>query len=158
MADEIIDNRILLTANDTSDSSLVDAAGSNHGASDTANFIEGNGSWGLKVSQTTELMAYDATTGQDWSNNTFYIWAKCSFPIDTFGAGGIRIRFCGPDPSGFFEKHMRGVDAGYSGGFTMVVADIDKCRADAIAGIDVTSPAYMEGIETACQGCVNGTE
>lgn len=136
MADEIIDNRILLTANDTTDASLDDQAGSAVGSSDTENFIEGDGSWGVKVSQTVTAMMYDAGSAQDWSNNTFYIWAKCSFPIDTFAAGGMRIRFCGATVTDYFEKHVRGVDTGYSGGFTMVVADIERAREDAIAGTD----------------------
>lgn len=136
MANEILDNRILLTNNNTTDTSLDDAAGSPVGSSDTENFIQGDGSWGQKVSATIEAMMYDAGTAQDWSNNTFYIWAKCSFPIDTFAAGGMRIRFCGATVSDFFEKHVRGVDTGYSGDFTMVVADIERAREDAVAGID----------------------
>lgn len=30
--------------------------------------------------------------------------------------------------------------------------------AHAVAGIDVSSPAYLEGIETACQSCAKATE
>jgi hypothetical protein len=146
MANTITDNRTLLIANDTTDAGLVDGAGAASGASDVSNFIEGNGSWGKKVSATVDEMMYDAGSAQDWSNNHFYIWAACSFPIATFATGGLRIRFCGATVTDYFEKNVRGVDTGYSGGFECLVVDIEKARADAIAGTDgaiggVSTPA-----------------
>lgn len=138
----IIDNRTLLTDGGTV---LLDAAGSAVSASDTANFIEGTDSQGAKVSATVEAFLYNTGGSQDYTGYTFYFWCSCSFPIADFATGGIRIRFCGTTIGNYFEKHVRGVDTGYSGGFTMVVADIERCKTDADLGTDGgtggTSPA-----------------
>jgi hypothetical protein len=164
MANSITDNRTLLTANDTTDASLVDGSGSAVGASDTANFIEGDGSWGAKVSATVTAMLHNAGSAQDWSNNHFYIWAACSFPIDTFANGGLRIRFCGATVTDYFEKNVRGVNTGYSGGFECLVVDIEKARADAVAGTDgatggtapATSAIQYVGVVFDVPGMVSG--
>lgn len=151
MANTITDNRTLLIANDTTDAGLVDGAGAASGASDISNFIEGDGSWGKKVSATVDEMMYDAGSAQDWSNNHFYIWAACSFPIASFATGGLRIRFCGATVTDYFEKNVRGVDTGYSGGFECIVVDIEKARADAIAGTDGAIGGAVTPATTAIQ-------
>lgn len=130
MADQIVDNRTPLTANDTT-ANIVDTTGAAAGNQNTETFIEGNASVSDKASSAVIGLIFDAGTAQDWSNNTFYMWWNCSSAgkLNTKSSGGIRMRFCGSTISDFFEIYLEGKDT-YSGGFKMSVVDIERASAN----------------------------
>lgn len=127
----ITDNRTLLTANDTTSPQPDDLSGSAAGNSNTETYIEGDGSYSVKLSSATGGLLHDAGSAQDWSNNTFYIWWNCSTAgkLNTKASGGVRMRFCGATVTDFFEIYLEGGDT-YSGGFEMSVVDIERAAAN----------------------------
>lgn len=129
----IIDNRTLLTANDTT-TGVVGLTGAAQGNQNTETFIEGTASVSLKVSSAVDGLLYDAGSAQDWSNNTFYIWwnVATADKLDTKAGGGVRIRFCGSTISNWFEVYVAGSDT-YTGGFRMEVVSIETARSTAVA-------------------------
>ena len=144
MADSIEDGRTSLTTNDGT--GLDDLTGSASGSTNTETFIEGTGSQSIKVSKAVDGLLFDAGTAQDWSGNVFYLWQNCGSAgkLDTLANGGIRIRFCGDTVTDWFEVYVEGNNT-YSGGFKMLVVDIDEARAQATGagpgGTNGTTPA-----------------
>jgi len=137
MADTITDNRTLLIANEAADADLDDLAGAaDTGGDNTEVFIEGSGSRSFKVSQTVDGRLFDNGSAVDWSSNHFYTWLKCTSLTDTLANGGVRIRFCGATVTDWFEKYVFGGSIGSVNGWEMLVIDIEKARADAVAGTD----------------------
>lgn len=140
----ITDNRTSLTTNDAT--GLDDLTGSTSGSTSTEYFVEGSGSQGVKISSSLDGLLYDAGSAQDWSGNVFYIWFNCLTAglLDTLANGGIRVRFCGATVSDWFEVYVEGSDT-YTGGFKMLVVDIDEARAQATGagpgGTNGTTPA-----------------
>lgn len=126
----IVDNRTLLTANDTGSPSPDDLSGAASGNSNTETFIQGNGCYSVKLSSAVGGLLHDAGSAQDWSNNHFYIWWNCSTAgkLNTLSAGGVRVRFCGATVTDFFEVYIDGRDT-YTGGFKMTVIDIERASA-----------------------------
>lgn len=140
----IIDGRTSLTSNDAV--GLDDLTGSASGSVNSETLIEGTGSQSIKVSKSVDGLLYDAGSAQDWSGNVFYVWQNCSNAgkLDVIANGGIRVRFCGATVTDFFEVYIGGSDT-YSGGFQMLVVDIDEARAQAVGagpgGTGGTAPA-----------------
>lgn len=129
----IIDNRTLITANNTA-TNIDDLTGSANGGADTEFFVEGTASVGIRVTNAVDGLLYDWQTNQDHSNKTFYIWWNVSTAgkLDTLANGGVRVRFTGEPAGNYFEVHVAGNDT-YTGGFTMTVIDIERARAAAVA-------------------------
>lgn len=140
----ILDNRTSLTTNDAT--GLDNLAGAAYGNVNTETFIEGSGSQSEKISNAVNGFLYDAGSAQDWSGQTFYFWVNCSTAgkLATKAAGGLRVRFCGATVTDWFEVFVEGSDT-YSGGFRMLVVDIDEARAQAVGagpgGTNGTTPA-----------------
>lgn len=140
----ITDNRTSLTTNDAT--GLDDLTGSASGATSTEYFVEGTGAQGVKISSSVDGLLYDAGSAQDWSGNVFYIWFNCLTAglLDTLANGGIRVRFCGATVTDWFEVYVEGSDT-YTGGFQMLVVDIDEARTQATGagpgGTNGTTPA-----------------
>lgn len=130
MANQITDNRTSLTTNDTT-ANIVDATGAATGNQNTETYIQGNASTSGKASSATIAMLYDASSAQNWSNNTFYIWWNCTTAgkLNTKSSGGVRMRFCGAVVTDFFEVYIDGSDT-YSGGFKMTVIDIERASSN----------------------------
>jgi hypothetical protein len=78
---------------------------------------------------------------------------------------GIEINLTG-DGGGSISSNLHGIpiDSSYheeelSARYNDMMDALESIiLAHACAGIDVTTPAYMEGIETACQACAKATE
>lgn len=129
MADQIVDNRTLLTSNDTT-ANIDDLTGAASGNQNTETFVEGTASTSNKASSAVIGLLYDAGSAQDWSNNHFYIWWNVSTAgkLNTKASGGVRMRFCGATVTDFFEVYLEGNDT-YTGGFKMSVVDIERAAA-----------------------------
>ena len=127
MADSIVDGRTSLTTNDSG--GLDNLAGSASGSTDTTTFIEGSGSQSIKISMAVAGLLWDNGTAIDLSGNVFYFWVNCTTAglLATKAAGGLRVRFCGATVTDFFEVYVEGGDT-YSGGFKMIVVDIDEAK------------------------------
>jgi len=141
----IVDNRTLITANDTA-TNIDNLTGGAAGSQNTETFIEGSASVSDKISNTVDGLLYDFGSAQDFSSQHFYIWwnVATAGKLDTLANGGVRIRFCGATVTDWFEKYIEGSDT-YSGGFRMTVIDIETARSDAVGGtlggINGTTPA-----------------
>lgn len=140
----ITDNRTLLT--NANAAVFDDLAGAAYGNTNTETFIFGTGSQSEKVSNAVAGFLYDFGSAGDRSGDVFYFWANCSTAgkLEPVANGGIRIRFCGATVTDWFEVYVEGSDT-YSGGFKMLVADIDEARAQAVGagpgGTNGTPPA-----------------
>lgn len=138
MADQITDNRTIVTNSDTA-AAFDGLAGGARGNTEGEIFIEGLGSVGEIVTDSLTGILFDAGSAQDWSNNTFYVWINCGIVglLDTQVLGGFRIRFCGATVTDFFEVYVGGGDnwpTSVAGGWTQFVVDIEKAKTAADAG------------------------
>lgn len=127
----ITDNRTLL--DDAEGTVYDDLTGATGATADTEIFIFGTQSWGWYSTTSRDGLLYDAGTAQDWSNNVFYLWFNCGVAglLDTQINGGITVRFCGATVTDYFEVYVGGKDT-YSGGWKMLVVDIERARDIAV--------------------------
>ena len=140
---QITDNRILV--DDAEGTVYDDLSGGAAGTADTEIFKYLTQSQGYYSTTTRDGLLHDAGTAQDWSGNVFYIWFNSGVAglLDSKALGGITVRFCGATVTDYFEVFVDGADT-YSGGWKMLVVDIDEARRLATA----VSPL---------QGAVGGT-
>ena len=129
----IVDNRIQL--DDAETTQYDDLTGAAAGTLDTEIFVEGATSQSYYTTTSRDGLLYDAGTAQDWSNNVFYIWFQCQVAglLSLQSAGGITVRFCGNTVTDWFEVYIGGSDT-YSGGWKMLVVDIEEARRLATTG------------------------
>lgn len=127
----IVDNRTLL--DDAEGTVYDDLAGGAAGVADTEIFIYGTQSQGWYSTTTRDGLLHDAGAAQNWSNNVFYLWFNSGVAglLDTQFNGGITVRFCGATVTDYFEVYVGGSDT-YSGGWKMLVVDIERARDIAV--------------------------
>jgi hypothetical protein len=140
VANQITDNRTQVSSADTA-TDFVDLGGSVSSVAnneDTEFKIEGLSSVGEVIGTSLGGQLYNAGTPQNYSNNTFYIWAATTIAgvLDTKANGGFRIRFCGGTITDFFEVYVAGAGdewpAAISGGWVQFVVDIEEARSQAV--------------------------
>jgi hypothetical protein len=127
----IVDNRVQL--DDAEGTVYDDLSGAAAGTADTEIFIFGTQSFGYYSTTTRDGLLHDAGAAQNWSNNVFYIWFNSGVAglLDTQINGGITVRFCGATVTDYFEVYVGGSDT-YSGGWKMLVVDIERARDIAV--------------------------
>ena len=137
MANQITDNRTLVDSAQAA-TNYVDLSGASAGTADNEIYIQGNNSIGEFLTNTLGGLLYNASSPQNWSGNTFYIWINSAVAglLDTKANGGFRIRFCGATVTDFFEVYVAGGGtewpAAVSGGWVQFVVVIDEARSQAV--------------------------
>ena len=103
-------------------------------ADDTEIVYQGSNSVAENMTNSTRTILYNATSTQNWSNNTFLILVNCGIVglLDTIAAGGFTVRFTGASTSDFFEVYVGGSDSwptAFAGGWVYFVVDIEVASA-----------------------------
>ena len=103
-------------------------------ADDTEIVYQGSNSVAENMTNSTRTILYNATSTQNWSNNTFLILVNCGIVglLDTITAGGFTVRFTGASTSHFFEVYVGGSDSwptAFAGGWVYFVVDIEVASA-----------------------------
>jgi hypothetical protein len=140
----IVDNRTSLF-NAEGTTNLVNLTGSATAfTTDPDIKIRGSNSLEEKVSGAVDGLLYNYTTSTNRANYTYYFWVNVLTAglLDIAANGGIRMRFCGPTITNWFEVYLDGSDT-YSGGWKMYVVNIEDARALAVTNgwTNGTTPA-----------------
>ena len=103
-------------------------------ADDTEIVYQGSNSVAENMTNSTRTILYNATSTQNWSNNTFLILVNCGIVglLNTIAAGGFTVRFTGASTGDFFEVYVGGSDSwptAFAGGWVYFVVDIEVASA-----------------------------
>jgi hypothetical protein len=128
----IVDNRVPLGTGDAANE-YDDLTGAAAGTQDVEIFVEGTASNSYYTTTSRDGLLYDAGAAQNWSDNVFYIWFQCQVAglLESRLNGGVTVRFCGATVTDWFEVYVDGNDT-YSGGWKMLVVDIERARDIAV--------------------------
>lgn len=125
----ILDNRTVVD--------LATAAANYIGTSlsdDTEIVYQGSNSVAENMTNSVRTILYNATTAQNWSNNTFLILVNCGVVgrLSPIASGGFTVRFTGPSTANFFEVYVGGNDSwptAFAGGWVYFIVDIEVAAA-----------------------------